>query len=72
MVGSAGSANSTVQVAGSMSLAIKTVTGNYTATGTDNTILANTTSSAIVITLPASNFCRSYLHDQKDWYGRYR
>ncbi|HEY4148037.1 MAG TPA: hypothetical protein VGM41_03875 [Chitinophagaceae bacterium] len=52
LVGSAGAANSTVQVAGSMALAIKAVTGNYTATGTDNTILANTTSAAIVITLP--------------------
>jgi hypothetical protein len=41
-----------VQVAGSLAMAIKTVTSNYTATGTDNTILANTTSGAIVVTLP--------------------
>jgi len=52
LVGTAGSANSTVQVAGSLSMAIKSVTGNYTVTGADNTILANTTSSAITITLP--------------------
>src|SRR5205814_3647286 len=52
LVGSAGSANSTVQVAGSMALAIKLVTSSYTATGADNTLLANTTSGAIVITLP--------------------
>jgi len=52
LVGSTGSANSTVQVAGSMALAIKSVTSSYTATGADNTILANTTSGAIVITLP--------------------
>ncbi|MFT3932333.1 MAG: hypothetical protein QM726_01860 [Chitinophagaceae bacterium] len=52
LVGSTGAANSTVQVAGSLAMAIKTVTSNYTATGTDNTILANTTSGAIVVTLP--------------------
>ncbi len=53
LVGSTGSANSTVQVNGSMSLAIKTITGAYTITGTDNTILANTTSSSSTITLPS-------------------
>ena len=52
LVGTAGSANSTVQVAGSLSMAIKSVTGNYTVTGADNTILANTTTAAIIITLP--------------------
>ncbi|MBS1564935.1 MAG: hypothetical protein JST39_11135 [Bacteroidetes bacterium] len=52
LVGTSGAANSTVQVAGSLSMAIKSVTGNYTVTGADNTILANTTSSAITITLP--------------------
>jgi hypothetical protein len=51
-VGSTGAANSTVQVAGSLSMAIKIVTASYTATGADNTILANTSSAAIVITLP--------------------
>jgi len=54
LVGSAGSANSTVQVSGSMSLAIKAVTANYTITGADNTILANTSSGAITITLPSA------------------
>ena len=53
LVGTTGSANSTVQVDGSMSLAIKAVTANYTATGADNTILANTTTGAITVTLPA-------------------
>lgn len=52
LVGTSGNANSTVQVAGSLSLAIKSVTANYTVTGADNTILANTTSAAITITLP--------------------
>ena len=52
LVGGTGAANSTVQVAGSLSMAIKIVTASYTATGADNTILANTSSAAIVITLP--------------------
>jgi hypothetical protein len=55
LVGNTGSANSTVQVDGSLAMAIKTITTTtYTVTGTDNTILANTTSNAITITLPAS------------------
>jgi hypothetical protein len=57
LVGTGSSANSTVQVNGSLSLAIKSVTADYTVTGADNTILANTTSAAIIITLPApANF----------------
>ena len=53
LVGGTGSANSTVQVSGSLSMTIATVTSNYTLTGADNTILANTTSGAITLTLPA-------------------
>ena len=53
LVGGTGSANSTVQVSGSLSMTITTVTSNYTLTGADNTILANTTSGAIALTLPA-------------------
>lgn len=53
LVGAAGSANSTVQVSGSISMAIKTVTGTYTIAATDNTILVNTTSSAGSLTLPS-------------------
>jgi hypothetical protein len=53
LAGSTGNANSTVQVAGSLSMAIKSVTTNYTVTAGDNTILANTTSGAFTITLPA-------------------
>jgi hypothetical protein len=57
LVGSTGSANSTVQVDGSIAMAIKTISANYTATGADNTILANTTTGAIVLSLPdASSF----------------
>ncbi len=52
IVGSAGQANSTVQVAGSIAMAIKTVNSAYTLTGEDNTLLANTTSSALTVTLP--------------------
>lgn len=55
LVGTTGNANSTVQVSGSMSLAIKTVTADYTATVNDNTILANTTSAAITVTLPSAS-----------------
>ncbi|OQP67537.1 hypothetical protein [Niastella populi] len=53
LAGSTGNANSTVQIAGSLSMAIKSVTGDYTVTAADNTVLANTSSAAIVITLPA-------------------
>jgi len=53
LVGTTGSANSTVQVSGSISMAIKTVTGTYTIAATDNTILVNTTSSAGSLTLPS-------------------
>jgi hypothetical protein len=53
LAGTTGNANSTVQVAGSLSMAIKSVTANYTVTGGDNTILANTSSTAFTITLPS-------------------
>jgi hypothetical protein len=53
LAGTTGNANSTVQVAGSLSMAIKSVNANYSATAGDNTILANTTTQAFTITLPA-------------------
>jgi hypothetical protein len=53
LVGSAGNANSTMQVDGSLAMAIKTITGDYSATGADNTILANTSSASINLTLPS-------------------
>jgi len=52
-VGSSGNANSTVQVDGSLAMAIRTVTASATISGTDNTILANTSSASITLTLPA-------------------
>ena len=52
LVGATGNANSTVQVSGSFATAIKAVTAAYTATASDNTILANTTSAAFTVTLP--------------------
>ncbi|MGN6294510.1 MAG: hypothetical protein ACTHMV_17305 [Chitinophagaceae bacterium] len=52
LVGNTGQANSTVQVSGSLSMAIQTFSNNYTATAADNTILMNTTSSALTLTLP--------------------
>ena len=54
-VGSAGNANSTVQVDGSLSLAIRAVTSSATLNATDNTVLANTSSAAITVTLPAAS-----------------
>jgi hypothetical protein len=51
-VGASGTANSTVQVAGSLAMAIRTVTADATISDTDNTVLANTTTSGIVLTLP--------------------
>ena len=57
LVGATGNANSTVQVSGSLAMTINTVTSNYTLTAGDNTVLVNTTSGAITITLPApTNF----------------
>ncbi|MBO9658054.1 MAG: hypothetical protein J7527_04450 [Chitinophagaceae bacterium] len=53
LVGGSGHANSTVQVDGSIAMTIKTITSSYTADGTDNTILANTTTAAITLTLPS-------------------
>lgn len=52
LIGGTGNANSTMQVDGSVSMAIKTITSNYTLTGSDNTILANTTSGAVTLSLP--------------------
>ncbi|WPQ62524.1 hypothetical protein SIO70_29620 [Chitinophaga sancti] len=46
-------ANSTLTVNGSVSMAIKPVTGTYTVTGSDNTILADASAGAFTITLPA-------------------
>lgn len=52
-VGNTGNANSTVQIDGSLAMAIRTISSDYAATGTDNTILANTSSASITVTLPA-------------------
>jgi hypothetical protein len=53
LVGTTGNANSTVQVSGSLSMTVTTITSNYTLTSADNTVLANTTSGALTVTLPA-------------------
>ena len=52
-VGSTGNANSTMEVDGSVSMAIKAVTSSYTVTAADNTILANTSTGTITVTLPS-------------------
>lgn len=55
--------SSTLQVNGSFSAKIVTVTGNYTATATDHTIIAKPTTRGITITLPsaASSTGRIYI-----------
>jgi hypothetical protein len=53
-VGGSGNANSTVQVAGSISMAIRTVSASTTIDATDNTVLVNTTGGALTITLPSA------------------
>lgn len=53
LVGATGNANSTTQLTGSLSIGIRTITASTTVTGTDNTVLANTTTGAITVTLPA-------------------
>jgi len=53
LVGTTGNANSTMQLNGSLSMSIKAVNANYALTADDNTLLANTTSSAITVTLPS-------------------
>lgn len=54
LVGATGNANSTTQLTGSLSIGIRTVTASTTVTGTDNTVLANTSTGAITLTLPAT------------------
>lgn len=66
LVGTTGSANSTVQVEGSLALAITTTSSaTYTATAADNTILANTSSNAITITLPAAGSIKGRIYTIK-------
>lgn len=55
LVGSTGVANSTVQVDGSISMAIRTVNASDNVTTTDNTILANTTGNPLTLTLPSAS-----------------
>lgn len=51
--GGSGMANSTLEVAGSMSTAIRTITSSTTLTDADFTVLANTTGGSITLTLPS-------------------
>jgi hypothetical protein len=60
----AGKPNSTLQVEGSLSMAIRTETGNYTATVNDNTILVNP-GAAVNITLPAPNTIKGRIYTIK-------
>src|SRR5205085_9881876 len=53
LVGATGNANSTLQVQGSLSLPIRTITASATLANTDYTVLVNAAGSAITVTLPA-------------------
>jgi len=53
LVGATGNANSTLQVQGSVSLSIRTVTASTAVTNTDYTLLVNASGGAVNITLPA-------------------
>lgn len=60
-VGTATTGNSTLNVEGSVAMAIKTITGTtYLITDKDNTILANATANTQNITLPAAAVGRMY------------
>lgn len=62
-VGGVTAANSTLQVAGSVAMAIKTITSAqspYTITDKDNTVLADATTAAVVLNLPAPVVGRMY------------
>ena len=53
LVGSTGTANSTLQVSGSLSLSIRTVTSNTTLGDTDYTVLVDASGAAVTVTLPS-------------------
>lgn len=60
-VGTGTTGNSTLNVEGSVAMAIKTVaTSGYLLTDKDNTILANATASALIINLPPAAIGRMY------------
>jgi len=56
--------NSTLQVEGSLAMAITTVTTNYTVTATDNTVLVNP-SAPVTITLPAPGTIKGRIYTIK-------
>ena len=63
-VGALGTANSTLQVQGSVSLSIRTATASGAITDTDYTVLVNATGGAVTLTLPApaaTNNGRTYI-----------
>ncbi len=53
LVGATGSANSTLQVQGSVSMSIRTITASTTITNTDYTLLVDASGGAVTVTLPA-------------------
>lgn len=54
IVGGTGNANSTMQVDGSMAMAIRTISANETIGVADNTVLVDASTSAVTVTLPSA------------------
>ncbi|WP_298740137.1 hypothetical protein [uncultured Chitinophaga sp.] len=57
--------NSTLQVEGSLALAITTVNTNYTVTATDNTVLVDAATAPVTITLPAAGTIKGRIYTIK-------
>ncbi|SHM01614.1 hypothetical protein SAMN05444266_10682 [Chitinophaga jiangningensis] len=64
-VGGTAAANSTLQVSGSMAMNITTLSSNGTLAATDNTVLVNTTSGSITVTLPSPTGIRGRIYTIK-------
>ena len=52
LIGGTGNANSTLQVLGSVSFPIRTITASTTLTNTDHTVLVNASTGSVTVTLP--------------------
>lgn len=61
-IGSASAPTSTLQVTGSQAASYRKVTGATTLAATDYIVLANATSGAVALTLPAANTCSGRMY----------
>ncbi|MBV7533860.1 hypothetical protein [Chitinophaga sp. sic0106] len=64
-VGGTAAANSTLQVSGSVAMNITTLSSNGTLAATDNTVLVNTSSGSITVTLPSPTSIRGRIYTIK-------